>query len=53
MRIMHACLHSVINPLAFGTVADYFPQNQRARANSFLQSANFLGMALCSFSIII
>ena len=25
MRILHACFNSVINPLLFGTIADYFP----------------------------
>ena len=53
LRITHGLLHSCINTLAFGTIADYFPQSHRARANSFLQSANFLGLALCSLSIII
>ena len=34
MRIIHACFFSTINPLLFATVAEYFPDNQRARANA-------------------
>ena len=27
MRVIHACFFSIINPLLFATVAEYFPDN--------------------------
>jgi MFS family permease len=53
MRVFHAALNSVANTLFYSLVADYFPKNQRGFANSILQSANYVGIALSSISIII
>jgi len=53
MRMTHALLHSAINPLIFDTVTDYFPSDQRGRANAALMAANFIGISMCSLSIYI
>ena len=53
MRMTHALFHSAINPLIFDTITDYFPSDQRGRANAALMAANFVGISMCSFSIYI
>lgn len=53
MRVAHAACNSITNPLFYSLVADYFPRNQRGTANSILQSANYIGIALSSISVII
>ena len=53
MRIIHGATNSIANPLFFSLVSDYFPKNKRGTANSILQSANYIGIALSSISILI
>ena len=53
MRMVHAAANSVTNPLLYSITADYFPRNRRGLANSILQSANNIGIAMSSLSIII
>lgn len=53
MRMLHAACQSVTNPLLYSITADYFPKNRRGTANSILQSANNIGIAMSSLSIII
>jgi MFS family permease len=53
MRIVHGMMNSVASPLCFSFVADYFPKNKRGTANSILQSANYIGIALSSIAILI
>ena len=51
VRAMSALFHSALNPLIFDSVTDYFPANQRGRANGILMAANFVGISMCSASI--
>lgn len=53
MRMAQAACNSVSNPLFFSITAEYFPRNKRGTANSFLQSANNIGIALSSLSILV
>ena len=52
-RFIHGAISSAINPLAFSLVADYFPPDKRTTANSILSSANFVGIALSSMTILL
>jgi len=36
MRVIHGCLNSASNPLSFSLIADYFPPENRATANSII-----------------
>lgn len=36
MRVFHGMLNSASNPLSFSLIADYFPQDKRATANSIV-----------------
>jgi MFS family permease len=53
LRFLHGAVSSAINPLAYSLLADYFPQDKRSTANSILSSANFIGIALSSMTIIL
>ena len=53
MRFLHGAFSSVINPLSFSLVADYFPPEKRGTANAILSTGNFLGVALSSITIIL
>ena len=52
-RFLHGTISSAINPLAFSLVSDYFPANKRSTANAILSSANFVGIALSSMTILL
>ena len=52
-RFLHGIISSAINPLTFSLVSDYFPPNKRTTANSILSSANFIGIALSSMTILL
>ena len=52
-RVIHAICNSISNPLFFSMAADYFPKSRRGTANAVLQSANNIGFAISSMSIII
>lgn len=52
-RFLHGTISSAINPLAFSLVADYFPPDKRGTANAVLSSANFVGIALSSMTILL
>ena len=53
LRFLHGTISSSINPLAFSLVADYFPPDKRSTANAVLSSANFVGIALSSMTILL
>lgn len=53
MRIIHGCLNSASNPLSFSLVADYFPPDKRATANSIIQAGNYIGVGVSSISILL
>ena len=53
MRVLHGMLNSSSNPLSFGIIADYFPPEKRATANSIIQAGNYIGVAVSSFSILL
>ena len=53
MRFLHGAFSSVINPLSFSIVADYFPPEKRGTANAVLSTGNFMGVALSSITIIL
>jgi MFS family permease len=53
MRFLHGAFSSVINPLQFSLIADYFPPDKRGTANALLSSATFMGVALSSITIIL
>ena len=38
MRVLHGMLNSASNPLSFSLIADYFPPEKRATANSIIQA---------------
>lgn len=51
MRPLLGILSSIFNPLSFSILADYFPADRRATANSIIQSGNYIGWGLSSISI--
>lgn len=53
LRFLHGTISSAINPLAFSLVSDYFPADRRSTANAVLSSANFVGIALSSMTILL
>lgn len=53
MRVIHGCLNSASNPLSFSLIADYFPPENRATANSIIQAGNYVGVGVSSISIIL
>ena len=52
MRPLLGILSSIFNPLSFSLLADYFPAERRATANSIIQSGNYIGWGLSSISIL-
>lgn len=53
MRVFHAMMNSASNPLSFSLIADYFPPDKRATANSIIQAGNYLGVGVSSLSIML
>lgn len=53
MRVFHAILNTSSNPLSFSLIADYFPPEKRATANSIIQAGNYLGVGVSSFSVLL
>ena len=53
MRVLHGMLNSSSNPLSFSLIADYFPPEKRATANSIIQAGNYIGVGVSSFSILL
>lgn len=53
MRVLHGMLNSSSNPLSFSLIADYFPPENRATANSVIQAGNYIGVGVSSFSILL
>jgi MFS family permease len=53
MRVLHGMLNSSSNPLSFSLIADYFPPESRATANSIIQAGNYIGVGVSSFSILL
>lgn len=53
MRVIHGMLNSSSNPLSFSLIADYFPPEKRATANSIIQAGNYIGVGVSSFSILL
>ena len=53
MRVLHGMLNSSSNPLSFSLIADYFPPENRATANSIIQAGNYIGVGVSSFSILL
>merc|ERR1712151_1001669 len=53
MRVVHGMLNSSSNPLSFSIIADYFPPEKRATANSIIQAGNYIGVGVSSFSILL
>ena len=53
MRIIHAVCFSMTIPLIATLVHRYFPRDYRGRANSILYSANYIGTAISSLSILV
>jgi MFS family permease len=51
-RPLLGILSSIFNPLSFSLLADYFPADRRATANSIIQSGNYIGWGLSSISIL-
>jgi MFS family permease len=52
-RFLHGAISSSVNPMCFSLVSDYFPPDKRTTANSILSSANFVGIALSSMTILL
>ena len=52
-RVIHSLCNSISNPLFFSMAGDYFPKSRRGTANAVLQSANNIGFAISSMSILI
>ena len=52
MRPVLGILSSIFNPMSFSLLADYFPADRRATANSIIQSGNYIGWGLSSISIL-
>jgi MFS family permease len=46
-------LNSSSNPLSFSIIADYFPPDKRATANSIIQAGNYIGVGVSSLSILL
>lgn len=53
MRVFHGMLNSASNPLSFSLIADYFPPDKRATANSIIQAGNYIGVGVSSLSILL
>ncbi len=53
MRIIHAVCFSMTIPLIATLVHRFFPRDYRGRANSILYSANYIGTAISSLSILV
>lgn len=53
MRVFSGMLNSASNPLSFSLIADYFPPERRATANSLIQAGNYIGGGLSSLTIIL
>lgn len=53
MRVFHGMLNSSSNPLSFSLIADYFPPDKRATANSIIQAGNYVGVGVSSLSILL
>lgn len=53
MRILHGMMNSASNPLSFSLIADYFPPDRRATANSIIQAGNYIGVGVSSLSILL
>lgn len=53
MRVVHAMIYAVADPLIFSMVGQYFSSHSRGSANALLQSANFIGISMSSLSIIL
>ena len=52
-RFLHGAISSSVNPMCYSLVSDYFPPDKRTTANSILSSANFVGIALSSMTILL
>ena len=52
MRMICGAMNSASSPLSFSLVADYFPPEKRATANSFLTASSYMGIAISSLSIL-
>ena len=52
MRVIHGCMNSASNPVSFSLIADYFPPEKRATANSIIQAGNYVGVGISSFCIL-
>ena len=53
MRVFHGMFNSASNPLSFSLIADYFPPENRATANSIIQAGNYIGVGVSSLSILL
>ena len=53
MRMAHAAANSILQPLFYSMIGDYIPKSKRATANSILQSASYMGIALSSLSVLL
>ena len=53
MRVFHGMFNSASNPLSFSLIADYFPPDKRATANSIIQAGNYIGVGVSSLSILL
>jgi len=53
MRVIHGMMNSASNPLSFSLIADYFPPERRATANSIIQAGNYIGVGVSSLSILL
>lgn len=53
MRVFHGMLNASSNPLSFSLIADYFPADKRATANSIIQAGNYVGVGVSSLSILL
>jgi len=53
MRIVHGLCFSMTIPLIATLVHRFFPREYRGRANSILYSANYIGTAISSLSILL
>lgn len=53
MRVLHGMMNSASNPLSFSLIADYFPPDRRATANSIIQAGNYIGVGVSSLSILL
>ena len=52
MRILHAVANAATMPVQFSLVSDYVHPNNRSLANSILNSAAYVGIALSSLTIL-